>query len=331
MKTLILKIILVVVFIFGIGYVLPFTSWAENQINVQESEINVEVTPSTPQPYQDVTINITSYATDINKAMITWQSGSNIVLSGYGKTSYSFKALGPDTISIFDIKIVPPGSMSISKRVVINPSEVILMWEAVDGYTPPFYRGKSFVSKEGMIKVVAIPNTKVITSGKGNVVYTWKKDGETTLSASGYNKDAFVFKNSILKDRENVSVSVSSVNSQYNSAGDIVVPIISPMVLFYKKSPSDGVLYNNAIVNNTSISQGETTLVAEPYFLASKNKEGSFTYTWKINGDRIATPSKKTELTVRPTSEGGYANIEFFMDSINGLFQNVAGRVKLNL
>ena len=103
------------------------------------------------------------------------------------------------------------------------------------------------------------------------------------------------------------------------------------MVLFYKKSPSDGVLYNNAIVDDTSISQGETTLVAEPYFLASKNKESSFTYTWEINGDKIATPSKKTELTIKPTSAGGYANIDFSMDSISGLFQNVAGQVKLNL
>ena len=331
MKTLILKIILVIVFIFGIGYILPVTSWAEDQISAQESDINVEVIPENPQPYQDVTINLTSYATDINKAMITWQNGSNVVLSGYGKTSYSFKALGPDSVSIFDITIVPPGSMSISKRVVINPSEVILMWEAVDGYTPPFYRGKSFVSKEGMIKIVAIPNTKVITSGKGNIVYTWKKDDNTVLDASGYNKDSFIFKNSMLKNEENVGVSVSSVNSQYNSEGDIVVPIVSPMVLFYKKSPADGVLYNNAIINNISIPQEETTLVAEPYFLASKNKEGDFTYTWKINGTTIATPSKKTELTIKPTSAGGYANIDFSMDSISGLFQNVEGQVKLNL
>jgi hypothetical protein len=98
--------------------------------------------------------------------MIQWQSGSNIVLSGYGKTSYSFKASGPNTITIIDVVIGIPGSIdNIKKRIAITPSEVELMWEGVDSYTPPFYRGKSFPSAEGLIKVVAIPNTSVIKHG----------------------------------------------------------------------------------------------------------------------------------------------------------------------
>ncbi len=325
------KILLSVVFVFGILYVGNF-SIAANEIGIQESDITTNTIPENPQPYQDVTVNLTSYATDLNKAMIQWQSGSNIVLKGYGKTSYSFKTQGPNTITIIDIRINIPGSIDqITKRIAINPSEVELMWEGVDSYTPPFYRGKSFPSAEGLIKVVAIPNTNAVKQGKGNITYTWKAENNTVLGASGYNKDSYVFKNSELNDTENVSVTAESVDGQYRAINTIEIPITKPKILFYKKSPTEGILYNNAFVDETFIAEDEVTIAAEPHFIALKGNEANFTYNWKINGEDIATPSKKMELTIRPASRGGYATINLTLENLNTFFQKVSGQLKLNL
>ena len=73
------------------------------------------------------------------------------------------------------------------------------------------------------------------------------------------------------------------------------------------------------------------TVVAEPYFLAINSSGSNFNYNWSINGDPIKTPSKKTELTIRPASRGGYATIDVSFESLSKLFQKVSGTLKLTL
>jgi len=326
-----MKIFLVGFFILGIINI-PYISSAEMQIEVQEGEINVETSPNNPQPYQDVTINLSSYATDLNKATIMWQAESGVVLSGIGKTSYSFKALGPNTTTVFNISVTPAGSMNtINKRVVIAPSEIEVMWESADGYTPPFYRGKSLPISGAVIRAVAIPNTNTIKSGSGSITYTWKNGDNTVLEASGYNKNAYVFKNSMFDEKNTITVIASSVSGDYGAENTIDIPLYQPKIIFYKKSPTDGVLYNKALDKETAMPEDEMTIVGEPYFLSIKGKEGSFNYNWKINGSSIQTPTKKTELTIRPNSRGGYATISLVIENINELFQSVSNQLTINL
>lgn len=327
-----IKILASMVFVFLGMFFIPTISQAEIEIPVQESDINVETYPENPEPYQDVTIKLISYSIDLNKAKIDWLNSGKIVLTGIGKTSYSFKALGPNSAIIFSIKITPAGSLSsVTKQVSIKTSEMDILWEAVDGYTPPFYKGKSFVSAEGTIKVVAIPNTNTIKTGKGNIVYKWQLGDNTVGNASGYNKDSYTFTNSILNDEESVTASASSVDGQYSAQKTIGVPIIPAKIIFYKKSPTEGTLYNRALINNTFIQEDEFTVVAEPYFLSLKNNESLFEYRWKINGADITTPSKKTELTIRPADRGGYATIGVIMENVNSFMQKVTGQLKITL
>ncbi len=316
---------------FGI-IIIPIFSHAQSEIMLQQSDVEVETIPQNPEPYQDVTINLTSYATDLNKAMIKWQSGSKTILSGYGKTSYSFNTFGPNTTTLFTIIITPANSLiNIVKKVLISPSEVDVLWEAVNSYTPPFYKGKSFVSREGTIKVVAIPNTNDIKQGKGKIAYTWNLDDKAVQSASGYNKNSYTFQNNILNKEENIKVTASSVDGTYNATKRITIPMISPRIIFYKKSPTDGILYNKALTDGYFMTEDEMTIVADPYFLAFDKDTNDFTYLWKINDKIIDTPFKKTEITIRPTSRGGYAIISLTMENLKTLFQEVSGQLKLNL
>lgn len=311
---------------------MPSFSFAETQITTGEDEIIVDVSPNNPEPYADVSINITSYATDLNKAIITWQGDGGVLLSGIGKTSYSFKASGPNTTIIINIIIKPVGGVStISKKIILTPSEIELLWEAIDGYTPPFYKGKALFSRGGIVKAVAIPSTNTIKQGSGNVSYLWKNNDSVVSGASGYDKNYFIFSNDLFDTENSITVTASSVEENYNAEKTLSIGAFSPKILFYKKSPTEGVMYNTALENNTILSGDEMTLVAVPYFLAIKGNEDNFLYTWTINGDPINTPSKKTELTIRPTSRGGYADISLVLESINELFQKVTGQLRLTL
>ncbi len=326
------KLILITLFLIGIIIAPHFLRAETSDIVIQASDIDIETIPLNPEPYQDVTINLTSYATDLNKAMIKWQSGTKTIMSGYGKTSYTFKTFGPNTTSVFNVLITPENSFTnITKSVLISPSEVGLLWESVDGYAPPFYKGKTFVSREGWIKVVALPNTNTIKQGRGNITYTWSSNDKTIQNASGYGRDSYVFQNSLLNKSENITVVASSVEGKYNATKSIFIPTVSPKIIFYEKSPINGILYGKALKAKQNMPEDEMTIVAEPYFLAINSDPNNFTYQWKINGKKIETPSKKTELTVRPSSRGGYATIGLTIQNLKTLFQEVTGSLKLNL
>jgi len=326
-----LKQLLFLFLFIGLIFI-PSFSQAQNEIEVQENEINVETSPNNPLPYQDVTITLTSYATDLNKAIITWQTESGTVLSGIGKTSYSLKTKGPDTYTIINVNINPVGSLNtIQKKITIIPTEVEMMWESISGYVPPFYKGKALPVSGGLIKVLAIPNTKTIQSGIGSLTYTWKNNNETNLNASGYNKNSFIVRNSMFEDKNMITVNVSSVGGSFRAENTIEVPTYDPKLIFYKKSPTEGILYAKALDKEISMPEDEMTIVAEPYFSSFREDENAFIFNWSINENNIQTPSKKTELTVRPNSRGGYATISLVIENMNALFQNISNRLRINI
>lgn len=302
------------------------------EIPLTEEDISTQLIPSNPIPYKNTQIKISSYATNLNEAQIEWRSGSTVIQSGIGKTSYVFKALGPNKITIFDLTITPQGQTeAIEKRIAIKPTEIDMLVESVDGYVPPFYRGASFPTQESVIRITAVPNTSVIKQGRGSLTYKWKKSDFSQENVSGYNKNSYTFKNNNLDDSEEISVQASTVGGEFNGIGEVIVAIKKPIVLFYKKTAGQGVLYNQVLFNDVYINETETTIVAVPYFLPIVGEESSFNYKWKVNGDEIETPSEKTEITVRPASRGGYATIDVSFENLNSLFQRVAGRLKFNL
>ncbi len=310
---------------------LPKLGVAIDELQIQDYDIEATTVPANPEPYQNVTINLKSYGADLNKAQIEWQSGSSIVLSGIGRTSYSFKALGPNTSTIIKISITPYGSLSkITKQIVISPTDIELLWEGVSAYTPPFYKGKSFPSSESLIRVVAIPNNSSIKSNK-NLTYTWKNNGKTVPNASGYGKDSYVFTNSEMNSSDSITVTVSSIDGSYNATKTVNIPMTDPKIVFYEKSPTEGIMYNSALTDGTYMEKEEMTVVAVPYFLGVVGNESRFTYNWQINNKAIDTPSKKTELTVRPNSRGGYATIRLVMENMSTYFQSASGQIRLSI
>lgn len=318
--------------IFTIGILLfPSVLFSESQILIQESEISFEMIPENPEPYEKVVINLYSYATDLDKAVISWLRNNESISSGIGKKSISVVSPGPNSSIILDITIIPAGqSSAIRKNIVIGPSDMNILWEAVDGYVPPFYKGKALPSRGGSIKVVSIPNTASITSNIGEMDYTWKNNGVTVENTSGYNKNSYLFKNSLFSTEDQIEVSVSSVSNNYNSTRRITVPAYNPSLIFYKKSPTDGILYNRGITTDFSLEEDQATFVASPYNLATGNNDNLFDYTWYVNGEMVSTP-KKNEISIRPTSRDGYVEIGLTIENLQELFQKVTNVFNVNL
>ncbi|MCC6323387.1 hypothetical protein IT400_01195 [Candidatus Nomurabacteria bacterium] len=322
------SIILGFLIIVGIFIYTPKFIYAETK--VVSGDINIEMIPNNPEPYTDVTVKLASYATDLNRASIDWKINNQTVLSGIGRTSYTFKTGGPNSATVINLNILPDNGIIITRQIAVVPSEIEMLWQAVDSYTPSFYKGKALPTQQSVIKVVAFPNTvNIEKANKKNMIYTWKLNDSAAQNASGYGKDSFTFENNVLKNTEHVELSASMINNLYNATGTLDINIENPKLLFYQKSPINGVLYDEALQGSTTMAEDEMTIVAEPYYMNRNSND--LAYNWKINNEQIETPSRRTELTIRPASRGGYATIALTVESITKLFQSVTNSIKINL
>lgn len=248
------------------------------------SDILVNVVPSSPAPYEDVSITLNSYAANLDTVLITWSLNNKSVASGIGQKSFSLKAptAGLETVVIGSIAL-PEGE--IETRIIIRPSVMVLLYQANDSYVPPFYRGKALPSAESEVKVVAMPEIK---SGSGfvnskNMTYAWKKDYSNDVGGSGYGKNYFLYINDYLEDLNNISVTAETIDQKYSSEASINIGTVQPKIIFYKNDSALGTIWENVLTNPHRVQETEV-IEATPYFISPKEiLNPRLIWNWSIN------------------------------------------------
>jgi len=269
--------------------------------------INYVVSPETPGPNQQVTIQVQGVGTFLGDANITWSQNGKVVAQGTGQESYSFTtgALGSETRIHVEVDSSSQGTFTHDFTFV--PSLVDLLWEA-DTSVPPFYRGKALYSAGSNLKVVAFPT--IYASGSkisaGALSYQWTLDDNPVTSASGLGRNMFSFQGSYLQSQEDVSVDVYYQGSNVGH-GEIVIPATDPAVVFYDKDPLRGLLLDEALPSSgIQLQAPEITVEAEPYYFSNTSIKGNLlSYAWTLDGSDTSGPnSAQGILTLRQTGSG---------------------------
>ena len=198
----------------GVGVVvLPLISLAQINVNVPfalSNELGVEIIPNYPRPNEPVFINLTLYTDDLNSADIGWYKNDKLVLNGKGKVNYSFVAGNVGEETKIEIRIKLLSGTSFSKSFTLNPASIDLVWEA-NSYVPPFYKGKALHSRQGNLKIVAMP--EFVKNGKRtapeNLVYEWSNGVDVYQSQNGYGKSVLILNGSILGQTDKIEVLVT--------------------------------------------------------------------------------------------------------------------------
>lgn len=296
--------------------------------------VTVDVSPEIPGAFQNVTLTLISFVVDLDKAQIVWSTNGSVRLSGIGETEFSFTTGSIGSQTTVDISITTPAGGRIDKRSLIRVSEIDLLWEATDSYVPPFYKGKALPSSESSIKVVAIPSLKSggVRLKPENLVYTWRRNFNTTPTSSGYGKSAFVFKHSYLNDVDIIDLSVSALDNGSRAEGRIIIRVGEPKIIFYENRPLEGVRYNSALNRGFTMRGNRVTIVAEPYFFSPGDpKSSDLDYEWSVNNSPIATPENKNSLVIERGERGGIARISLTLESLSKLFQQAVVEMRINL
>ena len=311
----------ILIFFLGIFALLGPSAHAQ----VRSTDIVLDISPEFPMPKQNVTATLGSYATNLDKAYISWSINSQEMNKGVGKKIFFFTMgdLGSSVNLTATINTID--GQSIQKTMTIASADVDMLWEAYDSYTPPFYKGKALAAKQGAFKVVAMPSL-TNQSGKvnvGNLSYTWTKDGSVQSDSSGWGKNYFTFQNSYL-DKENViKVQVSDISGGANTSGTINLRTTAPKIVLYEDSPVFGIKWEKSLSDGLRIDPSGGVLVAEPYFFSPKNiSSPDFVFDWFINEGKIQAPRPKNILSVKPEAgQSGNASIKVVVENIKTLFQ----------
>lgn len=300
-------------------------------VSINEGDIDVNVTPEFPSAFQKVSIRLDSNTVDLNRYLIQWYVDEVPKLSGIGERNFQITA--PNYGNLLKINVtIKLGTDFIQKNITIAPQDVTVLWEAIDSYVPPFYRGKKLASQESLIKVSALPNFQTANNSLAldNAVYLWDRNGNKILNVGGYAKDSIIIQHNRLRASENISAEVSTVSGGTRAKKTITIPITDPEIHWYTKNISD---YRRLIATDQGfrVKSGDTKLVAEPYFFSINKGFSDLVFSWLMNNQTIyLTPdSSNQEILIRNPNKDGQTNFSLNISNPRTFLQKASKSVPI--
>jgi hypothetical protein len=270
------------------------------------NQIDVVLSPENPEANQTVTATAQSYGTDLDSSNITWKVNGKTEKSGSGLKTFSFTTGSLNSSTLLTIIVKTSQGDTITQNYTITPTAVDLIWQS-EGYTPPFYKGKTLFSHQNKIEFIAVPH---INNSNGqeipakNLIYKWTKNGVVIGDFSGYGKNTYTTIGSIISRDLNIEVDISSADG--NSAGyaSVSVSPIEPSILFYQKDPLYGIQFQKALTETVNLPEsGEMEVLATPFYFGTRNiKDSNLSYTWSINGQNIDSDTTQISRVFRKSS-----------------------------
>ena len=324
-------------FKFLISYLIAvfiiFGATSPSSARAAAGDISADMVPADPAPGENVTITLSSYLYNLDSVLISWSVNSKNSSSGVGDKSFSVTA--PSAGAETDVTaIVATSDGNFEKTITIRPAIMVLLWQADDSYTPPFYEGKALPTPQSEIKVVALPQ---IQSSAGMVdpnsmLYTWQKDYDNQQDASGYGKNSFIYNSDYLDSLNNISVTASTLDQKYSADANVNIAAYQPEIVFYKDDANLGTLWENALSDGQKI-EGSETIEAAPYFISPKDIRIPFlTWNWTINGNPVNAPSFTPNLMPVQTQPGvsGASAISLTINNTDEIFETATKGISVS-
>ncbi|MBI2631113.1 hypothetical protein HYW73_02780 [Candidatus Nomurabacteria bacterium] len=310
------------------GFIILVTNLPFGVNAASPTSILVDVIPENPAPDENVSISLSSYASNLDSVLISWSVNGKIISSGIGKKSFSTTSpsAGKEARVVATVAL-PDGS--IDRIITIRPAVMALLWQANDSYVPPFYKGKAMPTADSEVKVVAMPEIRsgTVTVSPKNMVYVWKKDYTNDQTASGYGKNFYTYVNDYLEDSNSVSVVASTTDQKYSSQASMNIGTYEPKILFYKNDATMGTLWEQALSNGHRVIDAEI-LEAAPYFISPKDlRIPSLTWSWSINDTYVAAEGIRKNLLPLRVQNGvsGASRIKLEINNKYKLFADATG------
>ncbi len=317
-----------VTLIFSLAFILSATS-----LHAQGNQINFDVAPQVPAPYDNVIVSITNFSTDLDRSQISWLLNGKAQQSGIGVKSFTFTAGAKGTISTVTVKVQPTNGPLLQSSITIIPQDVDILWEAKT-YTPPFYKGKALHTTEADLFFVAIANfvtSKGVPVNPSTLVYKWSQDGTVLADRSGYGRNTFSYTGTILSKPVTMTVEVSTLKNDSRARKSITVTPEATMAILYENSPVYGILFNRAATDSFPLTAKEGKFEVFPYYFSGKNRsDADIQYSWKLNSAPLLVSKNQHSMVFRNETDGsGTALVNVSISNLSKLLQNASAQLSI--
>jgi hypothetical protein len=290
--------------------------------SLDQNLVQVTMKPLYPKPGDLVDISVKDLGGNENNSFIEWSKDGQILLSGIGSKTLSQHQINrrglPETIRIF---IKRQDNSIVQTDFRITPAEIDLVYETYTK-TPPFYKGKTDVTFESLVKIVAIPH---ILSPFGNRIngndlnYRWKINGDVISEYSGRGLNEVYYKIPMTDNEVEVVVDVETFDGEFKAQEIMNINLNSPEVLTYQDHPTLGIIYENEMRDLINLDQDELVIKAFPFFF---NKDSSLDFNWFLNYERLPIANSDTVTIGNSNTESGVSYFSVNVSNRNSVLQN---------
>lgn len=295
----------------------------------------VSLLPEHPQPGQTIKATVSSASENVRAATIVWLLDEEIQQQKAGGVDFSFTVGGVGSSQTLVVLVKTANGQVLTKTLVIQPSEVTLLWEA-STYTPPFYKGRALYSSGSSIHAEAIPNF-VNTEGKkydsSELVYTWSKNGTVLGSESGINASTLITEGPKFFGDYILLVEVATPDGTQLARSAARIITTEPVVNIYESDPLIGIRYHEAIGSTQSfLGTSQFQAQAIPYFMDIFNENDALLdYTWHINNTKVfGIQGSPSLLSIQLSSQENISTrIQVVVDHARHLLQTAQGNFNI--
>jgi len=283
------------------------------------TDATLSTDPAYPAPNSTITVHLEAYSVNLNGAQIQWFINGAEDASAANARSVSIETGESGSETRVRAVVTTGGVGTFAVEKAISPSAIDLIVEP-NTRTPSFYKGRTLPAADEAVTVTAIPHVAGDPSAN-SLVYTWTL-GDTVLeggAVQGLSRVTFTMP----RRDEYLYVEVSNSSGRVLGGNAILLSAASPELYFYEDNPLRGIR-ENAIGSELILSDSETTVRAEPYyvskdiFLLSRETGWTIDSTAANHGDDIRT------LTLRSTGGSGTARIGFGLINPRALLQTIS-------
>ncbi|MDO8564597.1 MAG: hypothetical protein Q7R88_01230 [bacterium] len=303
-------------------FVLPLSLSAQT-LGGQDALV-VSLSPERPGAEQIVSVDVESYAVDIQSAVIGYTINGVLKKRGVGEKHFLFQTGKAGSVTTLTVIAQMPDGRILSKEFKIRPADVLLLWQS-SSYTPPFYKGKALFPFQGSVTVAAIPlfvNAEGKRLAERELVYTWEEDGKVIGDSSGFGKSLFVFQGAVPMREKTVSVEVETIDHALLAAAEITIPPVAPHILLYENHPLFGIRFEQALTRELVLNGDEVRLSAIPFFFEAADRgTAALRYDWKLNYQTLSSETRSDIVLRRNSGDGGTAFIGLTAQHTTKTFQ----------
>ncbi len=296
-----------IAFIFVCLFFVPFTTHAQATPTVAQFTLS----PEYPTPQSEVAVSLNAYAQETAGASIVWtiDGEQRRELDNNRSITVSIGELG-SVRRVFATVVGINGTSFTIKRDIV-PTEVHLIIEA-DTYVPAFYRGRPLPGPLSTYRAIAIAQNGTALD-PNNLTYTWEANNAILFGGPMVGKqsvDVSVprFSGGYVKVTVDQRVNTRS-GSGLTRIGEAAFRIdaVSPELHFYEENLLRG-LREIAVTKPIALVGEETTVYAEPYYLAKNIDSNTLDFAWSVNNEPTVNESfDQHAITLRKTGGSGNA------------------------